>query len=316
MKMKVSVVMTYYNGSRFVKELLDSLAEQYEAFNELVIMDDCSQALESQYLNDVVEKSSIKEKVRYIYNKKNLGYAGNFLRGMNEAKGDLLFLCDQDDIWDKHKISLMTEIMEHHLELNLLCCDIKPIYSDEDAPRWDSKNLKEMLDDNSLEYCSDIKRNHHLRRSGCTMCVRKNFFTSNAEYWVEGWAHDDFLWKLAVYSKSCAIYHNVLHLRRLHTSNTSELKVRTRAWRIDELQQMLNQHKSLEKMIEQLPDAKEPNKIVKHNEDALLKRIDFLKSKNPFSWLVILLKYFDTYPRGWKGALMDVYLAYVGTHKS
>lgn len=314
-RIQVSVVMTYYNGSRFVKDLLLSLSVQQQYFDELLIMDDCSSQEETTFLKKEINEIGLMAKTHYIKNKKNLGYARNFYRGLEEAKGHVLFLCDQDDIWNVNKIKEMTTVMHQHPQLNLLCCDIKPIYSDPNAPRWDSKNLKEMVNDGSIEICSDIRRNHHLRRSGCTMCVKKDFYMSIAQYWIDEWAHDDYLWKFAVYSHSCAIYHRELHLRRLHADNTSELKIRTRTWRIEELNLMLNQHKSLEKWINTEGHDEMLIVMVRHNIQALRYRIKFLQSRNPFLGFYVLFKYFDTYPRGWKGALMDIYLTYIGTHQ-
>ncbi len=34
----------------------------------------------------------------FIKNEKNLGYKGNFKKGLAHARGDVIFLCDQDDI--------------------------------------------------------------------------------------------------------------------------------------------------------------------------------------------------------------------------
>lgn len=310
----VSIVLTYYNGSRFIDEQLASLSEQKNDITEVIIMDDRSISEESAILLECIRKHNLTELTSYYYNPKNLGYAKNFITGIDKAKGEYVFFCDQDDIWSPSKIRKMIDVMKQNRNINLLCCDIKPYYSDPDAPKWDSKNLKEMVDDGSVEICSDIKLNHKLRRSGCTMCVRKSFYDKVRKYWIDNWAHDDFLWKMAVYSNSCGILHKILHYRRLHSNNTSEIKVRTLQWRIEELSSMIGQHNSLKEFVLNMPNQQKLI-YIEHNIEGLTQRIKFLNNKNIITWLKIAFNYFDTYTGRWKGLFLDLYLVIFGTYR-
>ena len=42
MDKRVSVVMTTYNGQKYLREQMDSLREQTMPIDEVIIMDDCS----------------------------------------------------------------------------------------------------------------------------------------------------------------------------------------------------------------------------------------------------------------------------------
>ena len=50
--------------------------------------------------------------------------------------------------------------------------------------------------------------------------------------WVEGWYHDDFVWKCSVLSGSAAIYNHHTVFRRIHEQNSSINIERTRDGRI------------------------------------------------------------------------------------
>ena len=53
--MKVSVVMTTYNGIRFLKEMLDSLKNQTRKIDEVIICDDRSTDNTVEFINEYIE---------------------------------------------------------------------------------------------------------------------------------------------------------------------------------------------------------------------------------------------------------------------
>lgn len=53
--MKVSVVMTTYNGIRFLKEMLDSLKNQTRKIDEVIICDDRSTDNTVKFINEYIE---------------------------------------------------------------------------------------------------------------------------------------------------------------------------------------------------------------------------------------------------------------------
>lgn len=106
---QISVVMTSYNGSRFISEQVESILPQLGDDDELVISDDCS--------NDATVESVHKFKdsrIKLISNEKNLGLHKNFAQVVNMANGEFVFLCDQDDIWKPEKIRICKSALENH----------------------------------------------------------------------------------------------------------------------------------------------------------------------------------------------------------
>lgn len=110
--MKISLVMATYNGAKYLNEQLDSIKNQTLKLDEVIIVDDVSTD-DTSYL---VEKYISNHQLNWMFikNKENLGYKGNFKKGLEHASGDVIFLCDQDDIWHLDKVERMIEVLKHH----------------------------------------------------------------------------------------------------------------------------------------------------------------------------------------------------------
>lgn len=89
----VSVIITNYNGARFViKTLASVLQEEGENF-EIIFVDDCS---EDNSLSLVESKFSREKRLRLIRLKKNVGAARARNIGARSSKGKFLFFLDND----------------------------------------------------------------------------------------------------------------------------------------------------------------------------------------------------------------------------
>jgi glycosyltransferase involved in cell wall biosynthesis len=101
----VSVALCTHNGAKFLQAQLASIAAQTRPPDELVISDDDS----SDGTNTIVEAFAGKAPfaVRRLHNRPALGIAQNFARAVGECRGEVIFLCDQDDIWQPVKIQTM-----------------------------------------------------------------------------------------------------------------------------------------------------------------------------------------------------------------
>lgn len=100
--MKVSVAMATYNGERYIRQQLDSLARQTLQPYELVICDDGSQDNTLNIVKDFSKSSGFP--VHIFENHVNLGYADNFIKAASLCSGEWVAFCDQDDVWLDEKI--------------------------------------------------------------------------------------------------------------------------------------------------------------------------------------------------------------------
>lgn len=223
--MKISVVMATYNGEMYLIEQLNSLREQSKKIDEVLFFDDGSSDKTVDMLNQYISEFQLEDSWHVTVNEKNLGYADNFHKALMAAHGDLIFFSDQDDIWYKNKIEKSAEIMEKHPEIKLLCTDYEPFSCVENAPSIPKKILKRMCNDGSLEKINLSNKNIYIASIGCVMCVRKTFRDQIAPFWQEGWAHDDYVWRMAQCADGCYWFHDALIKRRLHDHNVSMRKL-------------------------------------------------------------------------------------------
>lgn len=103
----VSIVLATRNGEEHLQEQLSSLASQELLPAELVVGDDASTDSTVEILTAFARESPFP--VRLVTRTEALGYADNFMRTGQIARGSLLAFCDQDDIWRPAKLRLVVD---------------------------------------------------------------------------------------------------------------------------------------------------------------------------------------------------------------
>ena len=99
---KVVVLMSTYNGEKFIREQIDSILHQKNVTVEIIIRDDCS----TDSTIDILQEYSTKyNNITLIKGKENLKPAKSFFWLMeNYSDSDYFALSDQDDVWDSDKL--------------------------------------------------------------------------------------------------------------------------------------------------------------------------------------------------------------------
>ena len=102
----ISVCMATYNGSKFIKEQIDSILCQLSMDDELVISDDHSTDETFDIINSYNDS-----RIKFYFNSRRKGCTHNFEHALMHASGDYIFLADQDDVWLPHKIETMVDFL-------------------------------------------------------------------------------------------------------------------------------------------------------------------------------------------------------------
>jgi len=102
---KISVALCTYNGARFLPAQLESILAQTRQPDEVCISDDRSTDETVSLLEDFARRAPFP--VRFQINEKNLGSTKNFEQTILRCTGDLICLCDQDDVWLPEKLAAM-----------------------------------------------------------------------------------------------------------------------------------------------------------------------------------------------------------------
>jgi len=126
--MKVSVAVCTYNGERFLREQLDSIASQTQIPDEIVLQDDRS----TDGTLEVAESfaASAPCKVTVVQNDTNVGSTINFATAIARCEGDLIFLADQDDVWQPHKVETIVQWFCRYPEAALVASDAELVSED------------------------------------------------------------------------------------------------------------------------------------------------------------------------------------------
>lgn len=225
MSEKISVVLTTYNGEKYILEQLDSLKNQRVKIDEVLIADDMSTDKTVDVIKTYIEDNHLSHWKLFI-NDENLGWKKNFHNIIKVAIGDVIFFSDQDDIWDINKISEMYELMITNKSINVLSCKAKYINSEGEKLEISSKVLPFGVDNSKdvgtiYKNCFDRKFLYSIM-PGCTMCVRKSYvdfiYRINNDPILP---HDALFWKTAIILDSCYSYNKELISYRIHGDNAS-----------------------------------------------------------------------------------------------
>ncbi len=126
--MTFSVALGTYNGARFLREQLDSLAAQSRPPDELVICDDASTDGTVEIVTDFAASAPFP--VHITINGGNLGSTQNFGQAIAQCRGDIIALCDQDDVWLPDKLRRLEETFAASPKTGLVFSDAEIVGAD------------------------------------------------------------------------------------------------------------------------------------------------------------------------------------------
>lgn len=99
----ISVCIATYNGEKYIREQIESVLPQLSSHDEIIISDDGSSDGTINTIKDF--HSPI---IKIYHNKGQHGYTPNFENALTHANGDIIFVCDQDDVWLPNKVEIVT----------------------------------------------------------------------------------------------------------------------------------------------------------------------------------------------------------------
>lgn len=127
MNPKISVIIPAYNGAAFLPRTLESVFQQTLKPFEIIVVDDGS--------TDNTPEVLTPFKDRIIYHRKKNGGAANAMNtGMELAKGDLIAILEQDDLWFKNKLEKQAELMLKFPEVGITCANFVTRFAGQNTP--------------------------------------------------------------------------------------------------------------------------------------------------------------------------------------
>lgn len=222
--MKNAVVITTYNGEKYIVEQLDSIKNQTLPPDEVIIRDDCSIDSTAQIIREYIVKYNL-ENWDFRVNAINKGFFDNFMDAIRECTGEIIYLADQDDVWDKRKIETFTKFYERHKNTTMIQSYMRYIDGNGDElPLSELYHGKEKSIDPVQLTIEDMFR---FAGSGYTMSFRK---IVSEKIFAEGFNkkkdiftfHDILLGQTSAVLGNCYLMTNIVDSHRLHSSNETQ----------------------------------------------------------------------------------------------
>ena len=227
--MKLSIAMATYNGENYIGQQLESLRTQTRCADEVVIVDDCSADTTPNIIRTFIENNSLSNWKLTVHTK-NQGCTRTFREALSLTTGDIIFLCDQDDVWLPDKIEKTANFMEENPKIQMISCNFDFV----DGQGYHTK---------VKHYSGFFKQRAAIigyRIVGRGVCIRTPWFppqigrgcccavsrTLCDEYLAADilfMAHDAALSNLAALRDGLYFVNNIFIHCRVHSSNTSEL---------------------------------------------------------------------------------------------
>lgn len=200
-ELKVSVLMSVYNGEKYLEESIESILNQTLKNFEFFIIDDSSTDSSLEIIKKFGEKDG---RIKVIRNKENIGLTRSLIRGIKEVKGKYIARQDVDDISLPNRLIKQFNFLEKNK--NVFLCGTNVTYIDEKG-----YNLSP-----SYILTNSIKIKKKLKQSNCLIHASTMFRNKNIYY------REKF-----IYSQDYDLYLNIL-TAGYEIKNLSEILVKSR----------------------------------------------------------------------------------------
>lgn len=207
----ITVCIATHNGEKYIKEQLDSILCQLSSEDEVVVSDDGS--IDSTI--EIIEsyKDSRIKIYTMVHTRKSMKshyyVTMNFENALKHAKGDYIFLSDQDDVWMPNKVKVcMDALLNHDIVLHNLACvagNLQPL----------NRNI----------YNNSFRRKNYLMRRGkhygCALAFRRELLQHILPFPKKLVLHDFWVGIIGETFGSLVFLDVPLIKYRIHGTNTS-----------------------------------------------------------------------------------------------
>jgi glycosyltransferase involved in cell wall biosynthesis len=189
----VSVVMAVYNGESFLRQQIESILNQDYSNLEIIVVDDNST---DNSPGIICEYQKVDSRIRIHKTPVNKGAIATFEYGLLLARGEYVVLSDQDDIFDKDKISTLLDAFEEHPDADLVHSDLRLIDENNKIITYSMWKYQNITTKNGKPFRQLLYVNFV---TGCSCMIRKRLLISALPFPSNCIVHD---WWLAVIASS------------------------------------------------------------------------------------------------------------------
>lgn len=221
--------MAVKNGSRFLRMQVDSILPQLSAEDEIIISDDHSTDTTFEVANSYSDP-----RIRFIKNP-NVGLVSNFENSLSASRGELIFLADQDDIWQPNKIRQM---LPHLKEYDLVVSDCDLVDDKLDSLH----NSFFEINSSGTGLIKNLLRNSYM---GCCMAFHRKILSKALPFPKGLYVHDAWIGLIGELYFTKTFISDKLVSHRKHNGNASFTGVKSGLSTVDKISYRLKLIKGL-----------------------------------------------------------------------
>lgn len=205
----ISVCVATYNGEKYIEQQLRSIVRQLSVDDEVIVSDDGS----SDKTIEIVEKLRKEYQQIHMVKGPKKGYASNFGYALSLAKGDIVFLSDQDDIWKDDKVKKVKAIFEN----DPMCTTVLHTMS-----TFRNGDINKATEEINISYVEGAFKNWYKGCYwGCCMAVKTEFAKKMLPFRPFCSGHDLLIGMISeTYGKTVFLNEQLIY-HRMHDTNTS-----------------------------------------------------------------------------------------------
>ncbi len=215
---RCAVVLCSWNGERYLPQQLDSLRAQTRRIDQYVLSDDGSTDEGWSLLQSFAQEQRAGGVDVVLHrNAEASGYVHHFEQALARADADVLFTCDQDDVWHPEKIAGMLAAFAADPSLLVLHSDARLV---DGAGMSTGRGLFDVLEVTPRELAAMHRGDAFdvlLRRNivtGATMALRREVLALATPF-AAHWAHDEWMAMIAsMHGRVDTIEHPLIDYRQ------------------------------------------------------------------------------------------------------
>lgn len=211
--MNVSICMATYNGEKYIKEQLESIINQIDKNDEIIISDDSSTDNTVEIIKEIND-----DRIRLYENNKFRNPISNFENALKKVNNELIFLCDQDDIWENNKVDIMKKELMNY---DLVVSDCKVVDSNLNTIEDSFFHLR----NSGKGFAKNLYKNTYL---GCCMAFNKKILEKALPFPKNIPMHDIWLGMIGESFGNTVFIENKLIKYRRHGNNASPTAEKSR----------------------------------------------------------------------------------------
>ena len=203
----ISVCVATYNGEKFIREQIDSILCQLSSDDEIIVSDDGSTDGTIVIINCIGDK-----RIRIIEGPRKHSPTFNFENALKEAKGDYIFLADQDDVWKTNKVEVCMKWLQKYdcvvSDAQVTDSNLNPLYP----------SLYAIMQVRQGHIYNTVWKNGY---TGCCMAFRRNILEASLPFPKNIPMHDIWIGNVAAYKYNVKFIPDKLILFRRHKETIS-----------------------------------------------------------------------------------------------